>query len=339
MKRLGVGLAILFAIILLIPAIVIWTADDHPDSESDQQQQQTQSEPEIPLPSSLDRQIPISVYRTQTKTVEIHPIEEYIAGVVSAEMPADFELEALKAQAMAARTYIVRRIAEKDFADVPQGAYVTDTIQHQVYLDEAQRKQAWGKDYSWKIERIRQAVVETQGQVLTFEGRPINATFFSTSNGYTENSEEYWVNEIPYLRSVEVPWDKNSPKYQEKISMPLTEVEKKLGIKLTAAAISSGKWMQILETTTGNRIGKVQIGDKVYTGRELREKLELKSSSFQWVINGGKLELTTFGYGHGVGMSQWGAHGMAQAGKKAAEIVQYFYQGIAIEDYRQWVKN
>jgi stage II sporulation protein D len=337
MKRLGVGLAILFAIILLIPAIVIWTADD-PESEQQQLQQQTLSEPVIPLPSSLDRQIPISVYRTQAKTVEIYPIEEYITGVVAAEMPADFELEALKAQAMAARTYIVRRIAEKDFSDVPEGAYVSDTIQHQVYLDEEQRRRTWGKDYSWKIDRIRQAVVETQGQVLTFKGRPINATFFSTSNGYTENSEEYWVNEIPYLRSVEVPWDKNSPRYQVKTSILLTEVERKLGIKLTAEAISTGKWMQVLETTTGNRIGKVKIGDKVYTGRELREKLDLHSSSFLWEIIGGKLHLTTFGYGHGVGMSQWGAHGMAQAGKKAAEIVKYFYQGIAIEDYRQWVK-
>ncbi|RXT04377.1 stage II sporulation protein D [Ammoniphilus sp. CFH 90114] len=330
MKRIGIGLAVILIIVLVIPAIVTILAPDAPEMKH--------AQPDMPSPSQLENQIQISVYRTESKKVDTYPIEEYIVGVLSAEMPADFELEALKAQAMAARTYIVRRIAGKDFKDVPEGAHVTDTVQHQVFLDDQQRRAAWGTDYSWKSQRIRQAVVETQGKVLTFEGKPIDATFFSTSNGYTENSEEYWANKIPYLRSVEVPWDKQSPRYQWTNAFSLAEVEKKLGVKIAATASAPTSWYKVLETTTGNRVGKVQIGDKTFTGKEIREKLGLPSSSFNWDMKNGKLMVTTYGYGHGVGMSQWGAHGMAQSGKTATDIVHYFYQGIAIEDYYQWVQ-
>lgn len=330
MKRIGIGLAVLFIIVLLVPTLIILVQDEQPEQAK---------QPETPLPSSLDNQIPISVYRTESKRVDTVPIEEYIVGVLSAEMPADFELEALKAQAMAARTYIIRRLAGKNFSDVPEGAHVTDTIKHQVYMDDDQRRKVWGQDYHWKIQRLRQAVAETQGKVLTYQGKPIDATFFATSNGYTENSEEYWNQKIPYLRSVEVPWDKESPKYQWTTTLSLQELENKLGVKLSAAASSQAPWFKVVERTTGNRIGKIQVGEKTFTGKEIREKLGLPSSSFTWEIHNGKVQITTYGYGHGVGMSQWGAQGMAQSGKKAVEIVKYFYQGIAIEDYRQWLKT
>lgn len=330
MKRVGVGLAVLLVIILFIPGIIALFGDNKPEDST---------KPEIPLPSSLDNQIPISIYRTEGKKVDVVPIEEYVVGVLSAEMPADFELEALKAQAMAARTYIIRRIAGNNFADVPEGAHVTDTVKHQVYMDDQQRKKAWGSDYDWKIQKVRQAVVETQGKVLTYDGKPIDATFFSTSNGYTENSEEYWAQKIPYLRSVKVPWDKNSPKYEWKKTIKLADLEKLLGVKVASAATAPDTLVKGVQKTTGNRIAKLQIGDKTFTGRELREKLQLPSSSFDLAVQKGELHITTFGYGHGVGMSQWGANGMAREGKKAPEIVKYFYQGIAIEDYHQWIPN
>ncbi|WP_134702578.1 stage II sporulation protein D [Ammoniphilus sp. YIM 78166] len=328
MKRIGIGLAILLTIVMVIPAIITLFASKEPEV----------SLPEIPSPSQLENQISISVYRTEGKRVETYPIEEYIVGVLSAEMPADFELEALKAQAMAARTYIVRRLANKEFKDVPEGAQVTDTVQHQVFMDDQQRRAAWGQEYAWKIQRIRQAVVETQAKVLTFDGKPIDATFFSTSNGFTENSEEYWAQKIPYLRSVEVPWDKASPRYEGEKEFSLQDVEKMLGVKIAITAAAPNAWYQILERTTGNRVGKVKVGEKTFTGREIREKMNLPSSSFTWEMKNGKLLVRTFGYGHGVGMSQWGAHGMAQSGKTATDIVTYFYQGIAIEDYHQWIQ-
>lgn len=331
MKRLGIGLAVLFTIVLVVPATIILF--------SGEKEAPTGPAPQIALPISLDKQIPISVYRTQSKRTEVYPIEDYIAGVVAGEMPAKFELEALKAQAMAARTYIIRRIVAKDYSDVPGGAYVTDTVKNQVFYDDGQRRANWGKDYAAKMKKIRQAVLETEGKVLTYKGKPINATFFSASNGYTQDSEDYWGDVIPYLRSVKVPWDKNSPKYKLEMTIPLNEVEKRLGVHISQAASGSSSWYKVLDRSASEHIKKLKVEDKTFTGKELREKLGLSSTAFDWKLEGSELQVTTYGSGHDVGMSQWGAQGMALEGKKAPEIVQYFYKDVEIEDYHKWIGN
>lgn len=277
--------------------------------------------------------LPIKVYRTEKKVVETLPLETYITGVVAAEMPAEFELEALKAQALAARTYIVRRLNEGKFDDVPAGGQVLDTVRHQVYMDENQRRERWKDQYEWKNQRITQAVRATAGVVLTYNGEPIDATFFSTSNGFTENSDEYWEKPIPYLKSVASPWDIQSPRYEETVIKTTAELEKDLGVKLAQEASTNGAWYRIERTTTGNRVGKISIAGKEFTGREFREKLNLNSSSFTMELRGNQVFITTKGYGHGVGMSQWGANGMAKNGKSAEQIVKYFYQGINLQDY------
>ncbi|MFD2368419.1 stage II sporulation protein D [Brevibacillus sp. GCM10020057] len=294
-----------------------------------------QADVAVSAPDNLAAQPPlfIKVYRTEKKAVETIPLETYVAGVVAAEMPAEFELEALKAQAMAARTYIVRRLSEGKLDDVPQGAQVLDTVQHQVYIDDSQRRERWKDQYAWKNQRILQAVQETAGIVLTYEGKPIDATFFSTSNGFTENSGEYWDKAIPYLKSVPSPWDIQSPRYEETVVMTTAELEKNLGIKLAQEASTNGAWYQIESRTTGNRVGKISIGGKEFTGREFREKLNLNSSSFTMEMRGNQVYITTKGYGHGVGMSQWGANGMAKSGKNAEQIVKYFYQGISLQNF------
>ncbi len=285
------------------------------------------------------RQVMVKVYRTQKKQVETLPLETYIEGVVSAEMPAEFELEALKAQALAARTYIIRRLKEGKFDDVPQGAQVLDTVQHQAYLDDQERKARWGDLYEWKRKRIAQAVKETAGIVLTYQGQPIDATFFSTSNGFTENADEYWNQSIPYLRSVASPWDRESPRFEEKKVVSVKEFEQKMGVRLDQAVSSNGNWYTILERTTGNRIGKIRIGDKEFTGRETRERLGLNSAAFYLEKEGDQIWITTRGYGHGVGMSQWGANGMAKSGKSAEQIVKYFYQGISLQNYQKVISG
>lgn len=277
----------------------------------------------------------VKVYRSEKKTVETLPLETYITGVVAAEMPAEFELEALKAQAMAARTYIVRRLSEGKWQDVPEGAHVMDTVTHQVYMDTDQRKQRWGEQFEWKNKRIEQAVQATAGIVLTYQGKPIDATFFSTSNGFTENSGEYWEQPIPYLKSVASPWDIDSPRYQETVVYSTAELEKSLGVKLAQEASTKGSWYKVISTTTGNRIGRIHIGGKDFTGREIREKLNLNSSSFTMELRGNQVYITTKGYGHGVGMSQWGANGMAKTGKNAEQIVKYYYQGVDLQNFKQ----
>lgn len=285
------------------------------------------------------QQVMVKVYRTATKKIESIPLEIYIEGVVSAEMPAEFEMEALKAQALAARTYIVRRLREGSFGDVPKGAQVEDTVKHQAYLDDAERKKRWGTLYEWKKQRIVQAVKETTGMVLTYKGEPIDATFFSTSNGFTENAEEYWEKSIPYLKSVASPWDRESPRFEEQKSIQLDEFEQKLGIQLDQTVSSNGRWFTIMERTTGNRIGKIRIGTKEFSGREIRERLGLNSTSFTMQRQGNTIWITMRGYGHGVGMSQWGANGMAKTGKNAEQIVKYFYQGVTLQNYQKMLRG
>lgn len=316
-------------LLVLLPAALVYLFS----SESQQAQEESVTVLQPDNSSVILPGLEVKVYRTEKKVVETLPLEEYITGVVAAEMPAEFELEALKAQAMAARTYIVRRLSEEKWDDVPEGAHVLDTVRHQVYMDEAQRKERWGSQYEWKNKRIEQAVQGTAGIVLTFQGEPIDATFFSTSNGFTENSGEYWEKSIPYLKSVASPWDMESPRYVETVVFTMEELEKSLGVKLVQEASSNGSWYRVTSTTTGNRVGKIRIGQKEFTGREVREKLNLNSSSFSMEMRAGKVYITTKGYGHGVGMSQWGANGMAKSGKNAEQIVKYYYQGIDLQEY------
>lgn len=276
----------------------------------------------------------IPVYLTKKSVVETVPLEQYVKGVLAAEMPVDFELEALKAQAMAARTYVVRRVLDKDYSNMPvDDALVTDTTAHQVYLTDQELRERWGSGtYESNMTKINRAVNETKDMILTYDHKPINATFFSTSNGYTENSEDYWPFMSPYLRSVPSPWDvKLSSRYKETADFTYKSMLQKLGVTSIATTGTGTKSMKVLEWSAGHRIKKMTIGGKTFTGREVREKLGLASSQFAWTWSGSKITFTTYGYGHGVGLSQWGANGMAKEGKTAEQIVTYYYTGISIE--------
>lgn len=284
----------------------------------------------------------IPVYLTKEKKVESLPLETYVRGVLAAEMPIEFELEALKAQAMAARTYIIRKQVEQEMGNLPPGeALVTDTINHQVYVSDLELKARWGSLYEGNSDKLDQAIRETEGVILTYDGKPIEANFFSTSNGYTENSEDYWNSYIPYLRSVPSPWDRMlSPRFKETVEMSAAALRSKLGISSTlSVSTGSGSGLQVVELSQGHRIKKLRIAGKAFSGREVREKLGLNSSQFQWSWQGDRLQITTFGYGHGVGMSQWGAQGMALEGRKAEEIVKYFYTGIELGEAANFSKG
>lgn len=268
----------------------------------------------------------VGVYRTASKKVETLPLEKYIVGVVASEMPTTFELEALKAQALTARTYIVNHLLSGKSSGLPAGAQVDDTVNYQVFKNDADLRAQWGSEYEAKMNKIAQAVLETEGQILTYDGRPITATFFSNGNGFTENAEAYWKNPYPYLKSVESPWDEQAPEFEEKKSIAISEFENKLGVKLKNKKTVG----TIVERTPGKRVAKVDINGKRFTGKQIRELLDLRSTDFSWSVQGNAVIITTKGYGHGVGMSQWGANGMAKEGKSYEEIVKHYYQGIEI---------
>lgn len=324
-KPYVVAAALLIVVTLLVPAMLVLPFSEEKASGQLGEQLKQQKESEA-VEQPTDPGVEVAVYRTSSKQMEKLPLEKYIIGVVAAEMPADFEMEALKAQALTARTYIVKQKLTNDRVGLPEGADTSDTEFHQVYKNDEELKKQWGADYSWKIKRISEAVQATTGQILSFEGEPITATFFSTSNGYTENSEDYWPNSFPYLRSVESPWDKKSPKFSDQKVISIKEFESKLGVTVT----NKSEVGTITERTAGKRVGKVQINGKVLSGKIIREKLDLKSSDFTWTVKGDNIIINTKGYGHGVGMSQYGANGMASEGKNYQEIVKHYYQGVEI---------
>ncbi|RDU37518.1 stage II sporulation protein D [Neobacillus piezotolerans] len=324
MKSIIALASFLFAVTLVIPALLVLPYKDKGvDGRLGEKPQQAPVEENR---KAADSAVEIAVYRTGLKEVEKVPLNKYLEGVVAAEMPAEFEEEALKAQALAARTYIVKQLMAGEKAGLPGGAQVSDTEFHQVYKSDADLKRAWGKDYGWKKKKIVEAVRSTDGQILTYNGKAIYAQFFSTSNGFTENSEEYWENAFPYLRSVASPWDKKSPKFKDRMSISVSDFEKRLGVKVGTSK-TIGK---ITGRTAGNRISRVEFNGRVLSGREIREELELRSSDFSWERHGNQIIITTRGFGHGVGMSQYGANGMASEGKTYQEIVKYYYKGIEI---------
>lgn len=307
--------------------------------------------PASPMTGTPEGGTTVRVYLANAREIEGVPLEQYVRGVLAAEMPADFELEALKAQAIAARTYIVRRLRTGDTAGVPEGADVTDTVAHQAYIPLAEL----AKRPERTIAKLNRAVNETGDQVITYQGEPIMAAFFSTSNGYTENAEDYWTNPVPYLKSVPSPWDQaESPRYAETVELPLNDVLEKLDLNPEAVpglaqasrqggggtgSPSPGKGgggtlaadVRILSHTAGKRVEEVQFGSKRFSGRDIREKLNLRSSAFDWERDGDKLRITTYGYGHGVGMSQYGAQGMAKEGAAAERILTYYYTGVRLD--------
>lgn len=309
-------LAGLIIVILVIPTLIVVPYINKGDQDSI-----TVKEKES-LPQVLDSPFSVSVMRSQSEQIENVPLETYVTRVVASEMPAEFEEEALKAQTLAARTYIVNLLLQNGEED----ATVTDTVQHQVYKNEDELRKIWGTDFNWKMEKVKTAVAETQGEILTYEDSPITPAFFSTSNGFTENSEDYWENELPYLRSVKSPWDKDSPKFLDQKVMTINEVEQALGIDIPNAQNLTAE----ITRTESNRVDQLKIAGKTFTGREIREKLDLKSSDFTIEKNKEHLIFQTKGYGHGIGMSQYGANGMAMEGKNYQEIVKYYYNGVNI---------
>ncbi|WP_066070556.1 stage II sporulation protein D [Neobacillus soli] len=321
--------SLLIALTLIIPAVLVlpFSGEQHASGKLGEDLTKAPAKEAAATPSATtDPAIEVAVFRSSKKKIENVHFEDYLVGVVAAEMPVEFKEEALKAQALAARTYIVNKLMSKDKMGLPKGAQVSDTQIHQVYMNDDEQRKDWGRNYAMKKKKIVQAVRATAGQILTYNGKPIDALFFSTSNGYTENSEDVWPGNIPYLRSVSSPWDKKSPKLNGQKVVSVKQFEAQLGVKLGSGS-TIGK---IVDRTKGKRVGKVDFNGKVLSGVDIRDKLNLRSSDFVWERKGDNIVITTKGFGHGVGMSQYGANGMASEGSNYQEIVKHYYQGVKI---------
>ncbi|AOH57174.1 stage II sporulation protein D [Peribacillus muralis] len=329
-------IAVAFVIIMIPAVLVLPFSNDKTSGELAEQLEKKVKKEGNEVSANEMNSVEVAVYRSNAKKIEKVPMETYLTGVVASEMPADFEEEALKAQALTARTYIVNQLIGESRSGLPDGADVSDTVMHQVYKNDDELKNQWGSEYKSKMKKISKAIKETEGQILTYDGKPITATFFSTSNGYTENSEDYWQADFPYLRSVSSPWDKEeSPKFYNKVVVNTADFENKLGVSLSSGTTIG----TVVERTSGNRVGIVEIGGKKLTGKQIREKLGLTSSDFNWERQGNRIVITTKGSGHGVGMSQYGANGMAREGKNYEDIVKYYYKGVKVQSSNKWLNT
>ncbi|TFJ92241.1 stage II sporulation protein D [Lentibacillus salicampi] len=312
-------LSSLMTIILVIPTLIVVPFM----TESGEEEAAVEKKGDDVELAMGDSPFAVEVMRANSEQVETVPLETYVSRVVASETPAEFELEALKAQALAARTFIVNRLLHQDGADQSD---VTDTTSDQVYHNDQELRQSMGSDYEEEMAKIKKAVAATKGEILTYENNPITAAYFSTSNGYTENSEDYWDNKVPYLRSVESPWDTNTQKFMDQKIFTKTELEESLGADLPTL----DKLSMEVSRTEGNRVDQLTMGEKSYSGRKIREELGLKSSDFSIEKKNDHLIFTTKGFGHGIGMSQFGANGMAEDGKTYQEIVKHYYQGVDV---------
>lgn len=258
----------------------------------------------------------ITVYRSNGSVINLN-MTDYLIGVVSSEMPASFNLEALKAQSVLARTYALKaKQTEKK---------LTDTVSTQSYIDMDQMKNKWGNSFNTYYNKIKNAVENTNGEYLSYNGNYIEALYHSTNNGKTESSLDVFGNYYPYLISVSSEYDKNASSYLRTINMPLDTISNKLGLNLNNDSVIS-----ILSYTDGGNIKEININGNNFSGKKVRELLGLRSADFDISISDNNANITTRGYGHGIGMSQYGANGMANAGYGYKDILSHYYPGTTL---------
>jgi len=276
----------------------------------------------------------VRVYVHETgETVRV-PLEEYLVGVVAAEMPASFPLEALKAQAVCARTWIAQRMFAGGVANSRHpGADACDDPRHgQGYLSREKLRARWGAlEYYRYYYRIRKAVRETGGQVLTHEGELIDPVYHASCGGKTEKAADVWKLDVPYLQSVLCPYCED-PYPGEAKTFTLKQVGELLGAGADAVPAGAGSAgvLQVVEKTAAGRPKTVRLAGKSIPAGVVRAYLGLRSTNFTWEIDGEKITFYTAGHGHGVGLCQYGAKGFARRGYDFQEILQHYYRDVEL---------
>lgn len=273
-------------------------------------------------PKTEEKEFFVRVKRETSNKIDIVELEEYVAGVLAGEMPIYFHIEALKAQAVAARSYVLKRMEYNEKADYD----VVDSVANQVYYDEGYLRNSWKNGYDDNMKKIMDAVTQTAYQYISYNDKIADALFFSTSNGFTENSEDVFSSNLPYLKSVESMWDKKtSPVFNDKKTYDIS-----VFLELLNLANNNDLKIEVLKRTSTGRIIKLKINGVEMLSSDVRNKLKLRSTDFEIIKAGEIVEIKTSGYGHGVGMSQYGALGMANEGYLYDEILKHYYKDVEI---------
>ncbi len=294
--------------------------------------------PEQPQPASPERPIAgptIRVYDTDADSVIETPLEAYLIGVVAGEVPMSFADEAIKAQAVAARTYTLKKLAA--FGGDPCGRggadICTDSAHCQAFRTDAQLREGWGGDYEANLTRLSALIQATAGRAVTYRGEAIEAFFHSTSGGYTENSENAFSAALPYLRGVRSPGEETAPRFRSEKAFSRRDFTKKINSEYKRAKLSEKKLeasVKILSRFESGRVEELRIGGATVKGRDLRRLLGLDSANFEISYEKDSIVFSTKGFGHGVGMSQTGADYMARTGATYDQIIAHYYTGTEL---------
>ena len=279
---------------------------------------EVKKEEDIVKEEVIDNNIYVNV-RRNNGNIEKYELEEYIIGVVGAEMPVSFNKEALKAQSVVARTYALKSIKNNK--------HLTSDNSTQNFKDNNELKKMWGSSYNTYYNKIKSAVLETKGLYLSYNNDYVDAVYHSTSNGNTEDAVYVWGNTVPYLKSVSSEYDNTNKNYNSSITLTYNEISNKL-----KNSIDSNTKFNIISRTSGNRVKEIEINGTTYSGVEFRKLLNLRSADFSIENNGANVVISTNGYGHGVGMSQYGANGMANNGSSYTDILLHYYTGVSIKN-------
>lgn len=314
---------------LILPGILLNTAASYMNSESIPASVPVLSSQET-LPEGIS--LPVLV-RNDDGSVREDDLDTYLVGVLLGEMPTSFASEALKAQAVAARTYAWKAYVtggkHHDGSVCTQSGCCQSYIDPQRYLEQGGSLEGLAK--------VRQAVSATSGLVLSYQGELLEATYFSCSGGQTEDAVAVWGTDYPYLQSVESPGEENAVHFQDVLTYSLQEFQNALGVTLPDNPES---WFSGVVYTNGGGIASVDIGGQTYTGTQLRSLLGLPSTRFSIQVSStDTVTITTSGYGHRVGMSQYGADAMAEAGSSFRDILCHYYQGCEISDARDFLDS
>lgn len=264
-------------------------------------------------------------------SVETLPLDEYLWGVAAAEMPASFRSEALKAQVVCARTYCVHQ--RQNAPDKhPDADVCTDFTCCQAYLTREQAAQSWGGEAGRYTDKIAAAVRDTDGLLCLYDGQPIDAVFFSSSAGRTSAAAEVWGADVPYLAAVDSPEGEEVPGWRTVVTFPAAEFAARFQTSCPQADFSgaAGTWIQNMTTDSSGAVKTVTIGGVEVTGGQARTILGLRSTHFTVEVNETEVTFHVTGYGHGVGLSQYGANALAGEGKNFQEILEWYYTGITV---------
>ena len=274
----------------------------------------------------------VKVLYKDTGIIEEKKIDEYIVNVVAAEMPVDFESEALKAQAIVARTYTIYKVTKDkkhNDADI-----CTDSNCCQAWISKEDRFEKWEESKVEKWNKIVSAVNETKGKYITYNGEIINAFFHSNSSGKTEKPEDVWGGSLPYLDVVETSGEENYTSYKSEMVVSKKDFINVLKDKFDSFEIDfeNNDCIKIIDYTDSGRIKKIQIGNIIFSGTDIRKYFSLKSTNFSVEIREDDIIFYVLGYGHGVGLSQTGSDALAKNGFTVDEIIKHFYKNIEIHE-------